>query len=203
MKNCSYTHLVLMLVALLLLMSACGRKPEAAECDDPPPASGAEKSEGSSGAAAATAPKPEPIQIEAKDSMWCRSCVVGPAGYMSCQTVHQAVTTETTDALRDRARLAACKDAGFAEGKCPAQGVISLVCKGDPPPADETAAGKAMLEALKGSGPLVLTKDGKTVPNIMHDKKAGPGAPPPKTETDKPVGPAAPAATAPAAPHIE
>jgi hypothetical protein len=206
MKIVSYTRIVIMLVALSMLTSACGRRPEAEKCEDPKATADAVKNaaaKGESGTPAPAAPKPERIIQDAKDIMWCRSCAVGPAGYMSCQTVRQATTTETTEALRERARLAACKDAAFPEGKCPAASVISLVCKGDPPPKDETAAGKAMLEALKGSGPIVLTKDGKTVPNIMYDKKSGPGAPPANSDNKKAEGADAPAAPSSAAPHIE
>lgn len=206
MKIFSNTRLVIMLAALLALTSACSRKPEAEKCEDPKAAADAittAAAKGESGTPAPAAPKPERIIQDAKDIMWCRCCAVGPAGYMSCQTVRQATTTETTDALRERARLAACKDAAFPEGKCPAASVISLVCKGDPPPKDETAAGKAMLEALKGSGPIVLTKDGKTVPNIMYDKKSGPGAPPANSDGTKSKTSDAPAAPALATPHIE
>ena len=194
MKNGFLSYFIQpMLVATALLAASCARKSEEAKCDDPPSANDSTKS----GAASST---PAKATMEAKDLMWCRSCVVGPAGYMSCQTVRQKMTTETKDETRDRARLAACKDAGFPEGTCPSSGVISVTCKGDPPPEDKTAAGKAMLNALKSSGPLVLTKDGKTMKNIMYDEPSGPGAPPPKSDEKKAP---APSAGKPGTPHID
>ena len=185
------THLSLVLIAVFTALTAsCARKSAPEKCEDT--------------AAGAAAPQKTaaPVQTATADAMWCRSCVVGPAGYMSCQTVRQVTKTETTEQLRDRARLAACKDAGFAEGTCPASGVISLACKGDPPPTDKTAAGKAMLNALKGSAPLVLTKDGKTMRNIMHPDAAGASDAAQKPAETQPKDAPKEKAAAPA-PHIE
>ena len=184
-----------------LIATACGKRPADEKCTDPP-ASAAPAAEAKKAAAADD--KPIPVKRDLRNVMWCRSCVVGPAGYMSCKTVRPNAASESNDALRERARVEACVDSGFTKDNCPGSNVISLMCKGDPEPKDKTAAGKAMLDALRGSGPVVLTKDGKTVPNIMYDKKAGPGAPEPSAATkdsakkdEKSVDTAAPR------PHIE
>ena len=191
------THLSLIFMAALTAVTAsCARKSAPEKCEDT--AAGAAVPQ----KAAEPQKAAKPVQTAAADAMWCRSCVVGPAGYMSCQTVRQETTTEAKDQLRDRARLAACKDAGFAEGTCPASGVISLTCKGDPPPTDKTAAGKAMLNALKGSAPLVLTKDGKTMRNIMHPDAAGASDAVQKPAETQPKEAPKEKAAAPA-PHIE
>jgi hypothetical protein len=184
-------------LSVLFVASACGKRPDAENCEEPKTAADDSKEAASSVQAKA----PTPIRMNPKDVMWCRSCVVGPHGFMSCQSVTQSNLSETVDELRDRARIAACVDSGFTKDNCPASGVISVVCKGDPPPADKTAAGKAMLDALKNSGPVVLTKEGKTVPNIMHQPKAGPGAPASTAVDNDNAAPTS--APTQAAPHVE
>jgi hypothetical protein len=172
----------------MLLVSACKRSDNNEECVDPAASAGAKATVDSK----ASASKSTPVNLNEKDMMWCRSCVVGPAGFMSCQTIRQSDAAETTAALRDRARVAACVDSGFTKDHCPASNVVTTACKGDPPPADKTAAAKAMLDALKTSGPVVVTKDGKTLENAMYQKPSGPGEPPPSdsdasTSKDKPA----------------
>ena len=101
------------------------------------------------------------------DLDWCRACVVGPHGFMSCQRVTADSATESRGALKARARGKACEDSGFKADACPDDKVIAISCKGDAPPKDKTAAGKAMLNALKTSGPLILKKDAKK-PTVIH-----------------------------------
>ncbi len=162
--------ILIALLAAIVFVSACKRSDAPEECVDPKGTAVTPKEASKSAAA--------PVKMNDKDIPWCRSCVVGPAGFMSCQTVRKENTAETDAALRDRARIAACVDSGFTKDNCPASNVVSTACKGDPPPADKTAAAKAMLNALKSSGPVVVTKDGKTLPNAMYKEPAGPGEPP-------------------------
>jgi hypothetical protein len=103
---------------------------------------------------------------------WCRACVVGPHGFMSCQRVNAASKDETREALRGRARIKACLDSGFTEESCPSESVIAIACKGDKPAADKTAAGKKVMKALKKSGPLVLSSDPKVTKKIKVDVNA-------------------------------
>jgi hypothetical protein len=88
---------------------------------------------------------------------------------MSCQRVNQKDTGETEQALRDRARIAACTDSGFTATNCPPDKVISVACKGDPPPTNQRAAGEALLKALKNNDSLVLTKDGTRLEKIKKE----------------------------------
>ena len=161
-----------------MIVAACGKQPADEKCSDPPAATAPDSTAKKT---ASAADKPIPVNRDLSNVMWCRSCVVGPAGYMSCKTVRPNGASESTDVLRERARVDACVDSGFTKDNCPGSNVISLVCKGDPEPEDKTAAGKALLNALRGSGPVVLTKDGKTVPNVMYQQKSGPGAPEPSS----------------------
>ncbi len=118
------------------------------------------------------------------DKDWCRACVVGPHGFMSCQRV-AAEANESRGELRRKSRDKACEDSGFPKDACPDNKVIAVSCKGDAPPKDKNEAGRAMLRALKTSGPLVLKKpDSETqVPpketqkpqdSLSSDKKAPP-----------------------------
>jgi hypothetical protein len=146
-----------------------------------------------------TPPKGEKIVAERtvisapdrKDWDWCRACVVGPHGFMSCQRVTADSPNESRGAIRERARAKACEDSGFTKETCPDEKVIAIACKGDEPPKDKTAAGKAMLKALKTSGPLVLTSDpkdpSKKVITVPKDKQGNTQKPeePAKTPTPK------------------
>jgi hypothetical protein len=118
---------------------------------------------------------------EKKD--WCRACVMSKVGYASCQKVYADEPGEARDALRARARAKACSDAKFPKDQCPDSAVISLLCKGDPPPAGTTNPGTALQnlhQALSG-GPLPA---------------AAPQPAPESTPTAKDKAAAAPAASA-------
>ena len=132
------------------------------ECVDPPEAVAAKGTKSPSEGKASE----KKVVMSEDDVNWCRACVVGPHGFMSCQRVNQSNTAETEEQLREKARIAACTDSGFTETNCPPDKVISVACKGDPPPKDKRAAGEALLKALKNSGPLVLTEDGTRLEKI-------------------------------------
>jgi hypothetical protein len=184
---------VLVMVCVLSVFNGCKSKKEGSDedCVDPPNASVTKEATAAS-ADGKSAPQNKVVMSD-KDVNWCRACVMGPHGFMSCQRVSQSTTTETMEQLRDRARIAACKDSGFTETNCPPDKVISVACKGDPPPKDKRAAGEALLKALKTSGPLVLTKDGAKLEkrekraaaasdNTPQSEKAGPEGTPEKAE---------------------
>ena len=149
----------------LTLALACSRQTKKEEeCDTPKKAESAPKPE----------PKPEGKRMwvgGTPDSDWCRACVVGPHGFMSCQRV-DASSGESRDSLRQRARVKACLDSGFTEESCPDESVIAIACKDDKPAKDKTAAGRKVMKALKKSGPLVLTSDPEKIKKI----KVGTGA---------------------------
>ncbi len=118
------------------------------------------------------------VIVSAKDADWCRACVVGPKGYMSCKKVDGTPGPEHRSGLRARARLEACLDSGFTEESCPKENVMAIVCKGDAEPnlEQKTETAKRVLKALKNSGPLVLKKpaandkEAENVPSPAPDK---------------------------------
>ena len=90
---------------------------------------------------------------------WCRACVMSKVGYASCQKVYADEPGESRDSLKARARDKACKDAKFKTNECPDSAVISLLCKGDPPPAGTPDPGTALQnlhQALSGEKPPVV-----------------------------------------------
>lgn len=145
------------IVVILTTMGLFGCKiqKDEKECVDPPNTVVSQTASTSAGDK-----EKKKLVVDKNDVNWCRACVVGPHGFMSCQRVDQSNTGETDKELREKSRLKACTDSGFTETNCPPDKVISVVCKTDPPPKDKRAAGEALLKALKTSGPLVLTEDG-------------------------------------------
>jgi len=136
------------------------------------------------------------------DLDWCRACVVGPHGFMSCQRVVAESAGESRGSLMGKARDKACEDSGFKKEACPDDKVIAVSCKGDAPPKDKSAAGKAMLKALKTSGPLILKQDAKKPDSPPSAPTAKEGAtdgksPPSKEVPDKKKAPAAKGGTIP------
>lgn len=164
------------------LLMGCNANKEK-ECVDPPTKSASlKKDEDGAGKNSATVAKT--ATVAKKDADWCRACVVGPHGYMSCQRKTATNPAETHEQLRERARLAACTDAGFAADKCPKEKVIGLVCKGDPEPKDKREAGTKLLNALKNSGPLVLTKDKEAMERLQKKmKQKNPSSPEPSASS--------------------
>ena len=161
---------------VVLVLGVCGvlagckvKKNE--ECVEPvKEAAGAKDNAGeanASGASAAASVK----KIADEDADWCRACVVGPHGFMSCQRRSATDPSETLESLREKARVAACTDSGFSADACPKDKVIGLVCKGDPEPKDKREAGTKLLKALKSSGPLVLTSDKEKIERLRKKMK--------------------------------
>lgn len=120
------------------------------------------------------------VLVAPKDADWCRACVVGPKGYMSCKKVDGQPGPEHRRGLRARARLEACLDSGFTEENCPKENVMAIVCKGDSEPNQEqkTKTAQKVLKALKNSGPLVLKQPEKS---SGKDAASTPSAEPEKT----------------------
>ena len=65
-------------------------------------------------------------------------------GYASCQKVYAKAENEPRTELKARARATACADAKFRKDQCPDSAVISLLCKGDAPPAGTPDPGTAL-----------------------------------------------------------
>ena len=178
--------LSVLLISALILFIGCSNKPKSKEEECADETKTAKAASGDKKASATSK----------KDRDWCRACVVGPHGFMSCQRVTQQ-GSESRGELRQKARDKACEDSGFRKDACPDNKVIALSCKGDTPPKDKTAAGKAMLKALKTSGPLILKKPdpNQPTPTIAPregkpPKESAPSeeAPPkPKGKTKTPV----------------
>ena len=159
------------------VLLGCNANKEEKECVDPP------KTESKAGAVSEDGSKKGAAAAK-KDADWCRACVVGPHGFMSCQR-KTAEPSETREQLKERARLAACTDSGFTEEQCPKDKVIGLVCKGDPEPTNKREAGSKLLKALKSSGPLVLTDDKEAMERLRKKmKQKDPSA----TESPAPIG---------------
>ena len=72
--------------------------------------------------------EPDPEKL---DKDWCRTCVMGPRGWASCQVVFAETDGESRENIQQRARQKACLDSGFAEGTCPENAVVAMSCKGD------------------------------------------------------------------------
>ena len=173
--------LVLTILFVFALSLACSRKSKKEEeCET--------QKKVESSAKNLPAPKNNRVHIkrgsrqQVGDMDWCRACVVGPHGFMSCQRVSATSKEDTRDDLRQRARIKACMDSGFTKESCPDESVIAIACKDDKPFKDKTAAGKKVLKALKKSGPLVLSSD----PDVVKRIKAGakPDSKSPQEEKD-------------------
>lgn len=81
---------------------------------------------------------------ERANANWCRSCILGPKGWASCQVAWDATNEEAREALEARARDLACKDAGFGAGQCPPAPNFNTRCKGDKIPEGSVTPGKAL-----------------------------------------------------------
>ncbi|MFO8072673.1 MAG: hypothetical protein R6V85_12450 [Polyangia bacterium] len=87
---------------------------------------------------------------------WCRACVMSDLGYASCQRVYAREKGEERESIRARARKKACRDAKLSEDECTAEKIISVLCKGDPPPEGTPSPSDALqnlYQALQGEGP--------------------------------------------------
>jgi hypothetical protein len=85
---------------------------------------------------------------------WCRTCVMSPQGFASCQRVYAQSTDETRDSVRQRSLDKACADAGFEKDACPKQAIIAVGCKDDPPQPGVKDPGQALQD-------LFLSTQGK------------------------------------------
>ncbi len=187
-KNNSFQFIIGLTACLVTAITvfACGKKNDTTNCNDTKQTDAKSAAISSSESANKTENVAELNKKTSDDNAWCRSCVVGPAGFMSCQTVRDESAAQATAELREKARIKACVDSGFTEDNCPDSKIISLQCKGDPQPSDPQEAGKKMMEALRGSSPVIVTKDGQTIPNAMHKPPSGPGEiPKPSKEAEK------------------
>jgi hypothetical protein len=88
-----------------------------------------------------------------RDKDWCRACVWSKVGFASCQRVYAAKDGEEQEAIRARARAKACTDAGWPADACPADKLISLLCKGDGPAAGTKEPGAALQDLYRQLNP--------------------------------------------------
>jgi hypothetical protein len=161
---------------ILVVALACSRQNKEEEACDTAP------DKVQAAAKPQTAEKEKRMRVPApSDADWCRACVVGPHGFMSCQRVNGSYG-ESLNSLRERARIKACLDSGFTEASCPSESVIAISCKDDKPAKDKTAAGKKVMQALKKSGPLVLTSDPKLIKKIGAGSGTGSDSKSPEEE---------------------
>lgn len=145
--------------SIFMWVIGCSSKKETPECVEATAASStdnpAKEKQGSTEKRAAGAAA---VNIEFRGD-WCRACVLGPNGYMSCQTARASSSTETREQIKKKSIEQACEDSGFPKENCPGNAVISVSCLGDPPPKDKAAAGRALLEGLKHGPPVKLTNE--------------------------------------------
>lgn len=154
-------------LALALALAGCEKKEEV-KCEDLKPAT--------------QQPKPkkslEPLSMLAAgnrdpSSDWCRTCVMGPKGWASCQTVYAENKEESRDAIKVRSREKACDDAGFAKGQCPDKAVLGVTCKGDKAPAGNDRAVKGMQAVFfKGNDVTKELTDKAAAEQEQKDKKS-------------------------------
>ena len=113
---------------------------------------------------------------------WCRACVMGKVGFASCQKVYSDEPGEVEDKnlLRGKAREKGCSDAGFKKGECPDSAIISIICKGDPPPAGTKSPSDAVQDLYQAlNEPGAAKVDVKVQPRAKSkaDSKPKPSAP--------------------------
>ncbi len=117
---------------------------------------------------------------------WCRACVMSKMGFASCQKVYSDEPGELKDKklLRGKAREKACTDAGFKKGECLDSAIISIICKGDPPPTGTKSPGDAVQDLFQAlNKPEAAKVDVKVQPRAepkgepKTDSKAEPKAP--------------------------
>ncbi len=107
--------------------------------------------------------------IDKSKADWCRTCVMGPKGWASCQVVYADSDSESRDAVKARSREKACDDAGFKKGVCPEKAVIGVSCKGDKSSDKQAKAVKdVFFPNKKGS------KASKDATKASADKKNAP-----------------------------
>jgi len=144
--------LVIVLFVFASVLLTCSSKKE--ECVDPP----------------SSTKKAASQQIKGKKvSDWCRTCVMGPKGWASCQTVYAQNDKEARDSVKARSLEQACLDSGFEKGVCPEKALISSRCKGDPPPT-RGGAPKALQKAFFNKQ---LKQSPKPNSSEDHQKKKG------------------------------
>ncbi len=158
------------LAGLIVLLAACSsKKDEAVDCVDPP---AAQKKQSGTREKLGVA---KGVGVRKAGADWCRACVFGPKGWASCQVAYAENQGEDRQAVRDRARQKACDDAGFAKGKCPADAVKAMTCKGDKPGAKVKDPAKALQKLFfpkKGDG--VKPAADKKAPESADKKGAAP-----------------------------
>jgi len=94
-------------------------------------------------------------QDKLKENEWCRACVMSRSNFASCQRVYAEQPGKIDDKgpLKKRALDKACADAGYPKDECPQSAVISVLCKGDPPPTGTKAPGAAVQDLFKALNP--------------------------------------------------
>ena len=117
---------------------------------------------------------------------WCRACVMSKMGFASCQKVYSDEPGELKDkkSLKGKAREKACADAGFKKGSCPDSAIISIICKGDPPPAGTKLPGDAVQDLFQS-----LNKPGAAKVDVKVQPRTEPKA---DSKADSKVKPSAP-----------
>ena len=124
---------------------------------------------------------------ELKKHDWCRACVMSNMGFASCQKVYsdEPGKLEDNSLLKAKARDKACTDAGFKKGSCPDNAIISIICKGDPPPTGTKAPGDAVQDLFQA-----LNKPGAAKVDVKVKPRAEPKADSkvePKAEPKAPI----------------
>ncbi len=119
------------------LVIGCSSKEQEQECVDPPAAEKTTKTVTHDNLGRVSAPAK-------KGGDWCRTCVMGPKGWASCQVAHAEKEGEDRATIKARARERACDDAGFPKGQCPDKAVLAVTCKGDKKPGSAEDPARAL-----------------------------------------------------------
>lgn len=90
----------------------------------------------------------QPPDPEKQKRDWCRTCVMGPEGWASCQVAFGETDDEPRDLIKKRSRERACLDSGFKEGECPDNRVVAVTCKGEETPKGHDETAKALQKAF-------------------------------------------------------
>ncbi|MCP4605762.1 MAG: hypothetical protein GY847_35450 [Proteobacteria bacterium] len=116
----------LILIGVIALISACSSENKEVECVDPPQEDKKTKKVVTRDRLNTTG-----WNKARKDADWCRTCVMGPKGWASCQVAYAEKEGESRDVVKKRSQGKACDDAGFEKGTCPTKAVVAQTCKGD------------------------------------------------------------------------